>query len=327
MKHGFPWRALAGAAVIALGALAAGPAWAQDYPAKPVRLVVPYAAGGPTDTFARALAESWSRKLGATLVVENRTGAGTLVGTETVAKSTADGYTLLLTTVAHAVNPSIHASLPYRTVEDFTPVGLAAKAPLVLVVNKNLPAGNLSEFMAYLKANPGKVNYGSAGIGSAPHLGGELLNYLAGVRATHVPYRGSAPAMADVIGGHLDFMIDSAPTGLAQVQAGTVRLLATSMAQRLPQTPDTPPMAEAVPGYEAYTWNAVFAPAGTPAAAVDKLNATLRAALADPELRRRAYDMGLVLQPDTTPAELAVFLQSELKKWGEVARAAHMTAN
>lgn len=324
MKHGFPWRALAGAAVIAL---AAGPAWAQDYPAKPVRLVVPYAAGGPTDTFARALAESWSRKLGATLVVENRTGAGTLVGTETVAKSTADGYTLLLTTVAHAVNPSIHASLPYRTVEDFTPVGLAAKAPLVLVVNKNLPAGNLPEFMAYLKANPGKVNYGSAGIGSAPHLGGELLNYLAGVRATHVPYRGSAPAMADVIGGHLDFMIDSAPTGLAQVQAGTVRLLATSMAQRLPQTPDTPPMAEAVPGYEAYTWNAVFAPAGTPAAAVDKLNVTLRAALADPELRRRAYDMGLVLQPDTTPAGLAVFLQSELKKWGEVARAARMTAN
>jgi tripartite-type tricarboxylate transporter receptor subunit TctC len=327
MKHGFPWRALAGAAAIAAGALAAGPAWAQDYPAKPVRLVVPYAAGGPTDTFARALAESWSRKLGATLVVENRTGAGTLVGTETVAKSTADGYTLLLTTVAHAVNPSIHASLPYRTVEDFAPVGLAAKAPLVLVVNKNVPARDLPEFMAYLKANPGKVNYGSAGIGSAPHLGGELLNYLAGVRAMHVPYRGSAPAMADVIGGHLDFMIDSAPTGLAQVQAGTVRLLATSMAQRLPQTPDTPPIAEAVPGYEAYTWNAVFVPAGTPAPVVDKLNATLRAALADPELRRRAYDMGLVLQPDTTPADLAAFLQSELKKWSEVARAARMTAN
>ena len=327
MKHGFPWRALAGAAVIAAGALAAGAAVAQDYPAKPVRLVVPYAAGGPTDTFARALAESWGRKLGATLVVENRTGAGTLVGTETVAKATADGYTLLLTTVAHAVNPSIHATLPYRTVEDFAPVGLAAKAPLVLVVNKHVPARTLPEFMAYLKANPGKVNYGSAGIGSAPHLGGELLNYLAGVCAMHVPYRGSAPAMADVIGGHLEFMIDSAPTGLAQVQAGTVRLLATSMAQRLPQTPDTPPIADAVPGYEAYTWNAVFAPAGTPAPVVEKLNATLRAALADPELRRRAYDMGLVLQPDTTPAELAAFLQSELKKWSEVARAAHMAAN
>lgn len=327
MRHGFPWRALAGAAVIAAGALAGGAVAAQDYPAKPVRLVVPYAAGGPTDTFARALAETWSRKLGAALVVENRTGAGTLVGTETVARATADGYTLLLTTVAHSVNPSIHSNLPYRTVEDFAPVGLAAKAPLVLVVNKNVPATTLPEFMAYLKARPGKVNYGSAGIGSAPHLAGELLNHLAGVRAMHVPYRGSAPAMADVIGGHLDFMIDSAPTGLAQVQAGTVRLLATSMAQPLPQTPGTPPIAQAVPGYEAYTWNAVLAPAGTPAPVVDKLNATLRAALADPELRRRAYDMGLVLQPDTTPAALSAFLQGELKKWGEVARAAHMTAN
>jgi len=318
------------AASITLGTLCAAAAHAQtqsEYPNRPVRLIIPYAAGGPTDTFARALAESWSAKLGNTIIVENKTGAGTLVGTEAAAKAQPDGYTVLLTTVAHAVNPSIHARLPYRTVEDFVPIGLAAKAPLVLVVNKTLPVSDLPQFIAYLKANPGKVNYGSAGIGSAPHLGGELLNYLAGTQALHVPYRGSAPAMADVIGGHLDFMIDSAPTGLAQVQAGTVRLLGTSMAQRLPQTPDTPAIAEQVKGYDAYTWNAVFAPAGTPPAIAAKLNESLRDALKDEKLKTRAYDMGLLIEPDATPRALAEFLQSELEKWGKVARAAKMTAN
>ncbi|QVQ28839.1 tripartite tricarboxylate transporter substrate binding protein [Achromobacter deleyi] len=329
MNRRFPWPQLACKLTAAICLLATAPlAWAQrGFPERPVKLVVPYAAGGPTDTFARALAESWSRQTGATFIVENRSGAGTMVGTEMVAKAPPDGYTLLLTTVAHAVNPSIHATLPYRTVEDFAPVGLAAKAPLVLVVNKSMPVQTLPEFLAYLKSHPGKINYGSAGIGSAPHLGAELVNYLAGTRAMHVPYRGSAPAMADVIGGHLDFMIDSAPTGLAQVQAGTVRLLATSMGKRLPQTPDTPAIAEAVPGYEAYTWNAVFAPAGTPAPLLKKLTASLQAALHDEALKRRAYDMGLVLETNPTPAALADFLDSELKKWSEVAKATNMSAN
>lgn len=329
MNPRFSWAALARKLTAALGLLAAAPlAGAQPaYPERPVKLVVPYAAGGPTDTFARALAESWARQTGATFIVENRTGAGTMVGTEVVAKAPADGYTLLLTTVAHAVNPSIHATLPYRTVEDFAPVGLAAKAPLVLVVNKSMAAKTLPEFLAYLKSHPGKVNYGSAGIGSAPHLAAELVNYLAGTRAMHVPYRGSAPAMADVIGGHLDFMIDSAPTGLAQVHAGTVRLLATSMGQRLPQTPDAPAIAEAIPGYEAYTWNAVFAPAGTPAPVIEKLTSSLRAALQDDGLKRRAYDMGLVLETAPSPAALASFLDSELAKWSKVAKATNMSAN
>src|SRR5690606_3708844 len=292
-----------------------------------VRLIVPYAAGGPTDTFARALAESWGRQLGVPLIIENRTGAGTVVGTEAVAKAPPDGYTLLLTTVAHAVNPTIHEKLPYRAVEDFAPVGLAAKAPLVLIVNKNVPAQTLPEFLSYLKANPGKVNFGSAGVGSAPHLGAELVNYMAGTQAMHVPYRGSAPAMADVIGAHVEFMVHSAPTGLALVPAGTVRLLATSMAQRLPQTPDTPAIAEQIPGYEAYTWNGVFAPAGTPGAVIDKLKDTLRAALHDEKLKRSAYDMGLILENDPQPAALASFLDNELDKWGRVAKAAHMSAN
>ncbi|CAP45131.1 tripartite tricarboxylate transporter substrate binding protein [Bordetella petrii] len=315
---------MAGCTLIASGPTAEA---ASNFPDRPVKLVVPYAAGGPTDTFARALAESWSRQLNATIIVENRTGAGTVVGTEAVAKASPDGYTLLFTTVAHAVNPSIHAKLPYRTVEDFAPVGLAAKAPLVLVVNQDVPAKSLPEFLAYLKSNPGKVNFGSAGVGSAPHLGAELINYMAGTQALHVPYRGSAPAMADVIGGHVQFMLDSAPTGLAQVRAGTVRLLATSMAQRLPQTPETPAIAEQIPGYEAYTWNGVFVPMGTPGPVIDTLNATLRAALHDESLKRSAYDMGLVLESDPQPASLAKFLDSELKKWGQVAKAAHMSAN
>ncbi|MGE8320207.1 MAG: tripartite tricarboxylate transporter substrate binding protein [Comamonas sp.] len=318
--------AAAAGALVPLVPLAA-PAQEPAYPQRPVKLIVPYAAGGPTDTFARALADTWGRKLGQPLVVENRTGAGTLVGTEAVAKAQPDGYTILLTTVAHAVNPSIHSKMPYRTVEDFAPVGMAAKAPLVIVVNQDFPARNLAEFMDYLKAHPGQVSYGSAGVGSAPHLGTELLNYMTGIKTAHVPYRGSAPAMQDVIGGHVGFMMDSAPTGLAQVKAGTVRLLATTMAQRLPQTPDTPAVAEAVPGYEAYTWNAVFTPAKTPPAVIAKLNATLKQALQDAALQSQAYTMGLVLEKDPEPRALAAFLDGELAKWSQVAKAAKMSVN
>lgn len=320
------YRLLCNAAMGAIALYATG-AQAQNYPTRPVKLIVPYAAGGPTDTFARALADTWGKKLGQPLIVENRTGAGTLVGTDAVAKASSDGYTILLTTVAHAVNPSIQSKMPYRTVEDFAPVGLAAKAPLVIVVNKAFPAQNLPEFVNYIKTHPGKVSYGSAGVGSAPHLGAELLNYMTGGKAEHVPYRGSAPAMQDVIGGHTDFMVDSAPTGLAQVRAGTVRLIATTMAQRLPQTPDTPAVAEAVPNYEAYTWNAVFAPVKTPAAIITTLNTTLKEAVQDPALQKQAYEMGLVLDKNPEPQALATFLTSELAKWSQVAKAAKMTAN
>lgn len=317
-------RILAIAAVLATSAFTTQ---AQEYPARAIKLIVPYAAGGPTDTFARALADTWGRKLNVSMIVENRTGAGTLVGTEVVAKSAPDGYTVLLTTVAHAVNPSIQPKMPYRTVEDFSPVGLAAKAPLVIVANKHIPAGNLQEFLQYIKNNPGKVSYGSAGVGSAPHLAAELLNYMTGAKAVHIPYRGSAPAMQDVIGGHLAFMIDSAPTGLAQVKAGTVRLLGTTMEKRLDQTPDTPAVSEFVPKYEAYTWNAAFVPAGTPAPVIAKLNASLKEAVADSHLQKQAYDMGLLLEANPTPQALASFLNSELSKWSQVAKATNMTAN
>lgn len=308
-------------------ALFASAAAFAAYPDKPVKLVVPYAAGGPTDTFARALTDVWGKQLGATVIVENRAGAGTMLGTEMVAKAPADGYTVLLSTVAHSVNPSLHESLSYDPIKDFASVGLAARAPLVVVVNNNLPAQTISEFFDHLKKNAGEVNYASAGLGSAPHLGGALLNHLGGFNAVHVPYRGSAPAMADVIGGHADFMVDSAPTGLAQVQAGTVRLLATTMKDRLPQTPDTPALDEFLPGYEAYTWNAVLVPAGTDVAIIEKLRATLESSLQDPQLKERAHTMGLLLEAHPNPADLDAFIQAEIDKWRDVVKQSDMTRN
>jgi tripartite-type tricarboxylate transporter receptor subunit TctC len=311
-------------APIFLALLAAQPsASAKDaWPTKPVRLVVPYAAGGPTDAFARVLAEQWGKQLGEPMLVENRTGAGTVVGTDYVAKAKPDGYVVLLTTVAHAVNESIVPRLPYRTTLDFAPVGLAARAPLVLLVNKSFPATDLTEFLAYVKAHPGQIDYGSAGNGSAPHVATELLNLKAALKTTHIPYRGTGPAMTDLIGRQIGFMIDSAPTGLAQVRAGTVRLIATSMQSRLAQTPDTPAIAEAVPGYEAYTWNGAFVPAATPATVIATLNGALRRALADPGLKKRAFEMGLVLESDPTPQALAAHVNSEITKWRTVAQAA-----
>ncbi len=317
-------RAVLGLGLILTFCVGAATAAPDAWPTQPVKLVVPYAAGGPTDAFARVLAEQWGRQLGKPMVVENRTGAGTVVGTDYVAKAKPDGYTVLLTTVAHAVNESIVPRLPYRTTRDFAPVGLAAKAPLVLLVNKSFPATDLKAFLAYVKANPNKVDYGSAGNGSAPHVATELLNLRAGLKTTHIPYRGTGPAMTDLVGGQIGFMIDSAPTGLAQVRAGTVRLIATTMRTRLPQTPDTPAVAEAVPGYEAYTWNAAFVPAATPPAVIATLSRTLRAALADADLQKRAFGMGLVLESDPTPQALAAHVDSEIAKWRGVAQAANI---
>lgn len=297
------------------------------YPDKPIKLVVPYAAGGPTDTFARALTDVWGKKLGATMIVENKAGAGTMLGTEAVAKSAPDGYTVLLATVAHSVNPSLHASLSYDPIKDFSSVGLAARAPLVLVVNNDVPVQSITEFFDYLKGNPGQVNYASAGIGSAPHLGGALLNYTGKFNAIHVPYRGSAPAMADVIGGHAQFMMDSAPTGLAQVHAGTVRLLATTMKDRLPQTPDVPALAEYLPGYEAYTWNAALVREGTSAEVIEKLRSSLEAALQDEGLKEKANTMGLVLEKQPNPVDLDTFIDAEINKWRDVVKASDMSSN
>ncbi|MYN13150.1 tripartite tricarboxylate transporter substrate binding protein [Pusillimonas sp. TS35] len=300
---------------------------AAAYPDKPIKLVVPYAAGGPTDTFARVLADVWGQKIGGTFIVENKAGAGTVIGTDYVAQAPNDGYTVLMSTVAHAVSPSLHKKLNFDPVKDFSSVGLAAKAPLVLVVNKDLPVQNLKEFMAYIKANAEKTDYGSAGIGSAPHLGGALLNHMGKFKVRHIPYKGSAPAMADLIGGHVQFMMDSAPTGLAQANAGTVRLIATSMQERLPQTPDTPAIAELLPGYEAYTWNAMLVRAGTDAKVINTLRASLEQALHDKGLKAKADQMGLMLEQKPDPKALDMFIAEEIKKWSTVVGASDMRSN
>lgn len=306
----------------AMSGVLAPPASAQD---APLRIVVPYAAGGPTDVLARVLAEHLERTLARPVVVENRTGAGVLVGTEAVAKARPDGQTLLLTTVAHAVNPSLIPRLPYDTERDFTPVALVATVPLVILVRRDLPVRDGREFLAWLRAQNGRATYGSAGVGSAPHLGSALLLMMADARAEHVPYRGSAPAMTDLAAGRIDFYLDAAATGLAQAQAGTARVLAVTSASRIQAAPDLPTMAEqGLPGYEAYTWSGVFAPAGTPAEIVIRLNAGIRAAMAESALRRRFAEIGADLAEPAPPEALGTFVRNEIGKWSRVVAATGM---
>ncbi len=309
------------------GALAlVGSAFAADtFPSKSVVLVIPYAAGGPTDALGRVLADQMSKALGQRIVVENRTGAGVMVGTEAVARAKPDGYTLLLTTVAHAVNPTLQPKLAYDTRRDFASVGLAATVPLVILTHAGVPARTLPELLTYLKAQPAQATYGSAGIGSAPHIATELLRLKTGIPMRHIPYRGTAPAMNDLMGGQFTFFIDSATTGLKFASSGKVRALAITSARRSPLAPDLPTVAESgVPGYEAYTWNALFAPAGTPPAVIAKVQTALNDALADRATRERIVGLGAEIAADTTPASLDAFVQAEIVKWGEVVRASGM---
>lgn len=300
---------------------------AQDAAAAPLRIVVPYSAGGPTDVQARVLAEHLERILGRSSVVENRTGAGVLVGTEAVAKARPDGQTLLLTTVAHAVNPSLQPRLPYDTERDFAPVALVATVPLVVLVRRDLPARDAREFLAWLRAQNGRATYGSAGIGSAPHLGTALLLMMAEARAEHVPYRGTAPAMTDLAAGRIDFYLDAVATGIAYARGGTVRALAVTSASRSQAAPDLPTLAEqGLPGYEAYTWSGVFAPAGTPSEVVARLNAAIRQAMADAGLRRRFAEIGAELAEPAGPEALGAFVRSEIAKWSRVVTASGMRA-
>ncbi len=312
--------ALVGGLVIASSALAAEP-----FPSKPLSLIIPYAAGGPTDALGRVLAEQMSKTLGQRVIVENRTGAGVMVGTEAVARAKPDGYTLLLTTVAHAVNATLQTKLPYDTRRDFAPIGLAATVPLVVLTYPGVPARTLPELLAYLKEHPDQATYGSAGVGSAPHIAAELLRLKTGIPMRHIPYRGSAPALNDLMGGQITFYIDSAATGLKYASAGKVRALAITSERRSPLAPDLPTVAESgVPGYAAYTWNALFAPAGTPSGVTDKLQVALRDALADPATRARIVGLGAEIAADTTAASLDTFVQAEIAKWGEVVRASGM---
>ena len=305
----------------ALLALVATAASAQTYPTKPIRLVVPFPPGGATDILARDVAQKLTEAWGQQVIVDNRPGAGGNIGSELVAKSAPDGYTLEMGTVGtHAINASLYAKMPYDHVKDFVPVILVAGVPNVLVVNPAVPANSVAELIAYAKANPGKLNFASSGNGTSIHLSGELFKFMAGVQMTHVPYKGSAPALQDLIGGQVQLMFDNLPPSLPQIKAGKLRALAVTSLARAPALPDVPTMAEAgLPGYEASSWFGVLAPAGTPPAIVTKLNAEIARWLATPEAKEKLSKQG-ANAAGGTPEDFAKHIAAETAKWAKVVK-------
>ncbi len=320
-------RSLSVGAMLALGACTAG-VHAQNYPAKPVRVIIGYAAGGPTDVLGRIVAQKFSTNVGQTMFVENRPGANSIIGTELVAKAPPDGYTLLLASIGHTVNPSFYGKVPYDPLKSFAPITLVATLPLVMVVNPTLPVRTMRDLIALARAKPGELTFGSAGNGSSPHLGAELLKTTAKINMVHVPYQGNGPALADVIGGQIALMFYPV-IGVAQnVNAGKIRALAIGAKQRLDELPNVPTMAEAgFPGFESSApWIGYVAPASTPAEIVTRLHTEILRTLGDAEVKERMKTLGAVLVGNT-PAEFATFLRADLVKWAEVIRASGAKAN
>ena len=297
-------------------------AHAQAYPSKPIRFVVPYPPGGPLDTVARLLGAKVGESIGQPVVVDNKPGAGGNIGADIVAKSPADGYTILMGAVAtHAINPTLYKSIPYDPVKDFAPVTQVASTPNVLVVHPSVPASNVREFIAYAKAHPGALNFGSGSTGSAGHLAGELFKSMAGVQMVHVPYKGAAPAMQDLIGGQIQLMFDNLASSLGQIRAGKVRALAVTTLRRSSLAPDLPTIAESgLPGFDISTWFGVFAPGGTPRPVVQRLHDEFVRALRAPEVQARLKTMGA--EPvGNTPQEFAAYIRSESEKYAKVIKA------
>ena len=297
-------------------------ALAQTFPAKPARIVVPFPAGGPLDTTARAIAQRLSESWGQGVVVENKPGAGGNIGADFVAKSPADGYTVVMGALStHAVNPSLYAKMPYDAQKDFAPITRVAITPNVLVVNPALPVHSVRELIAYAKANPGKLSFGSGSNGSAGHLAGELFKVDAGIDMVHVPYKGAAPAMQALLAGDTQLMFDNLASAMQQVKAGKLRALAVTTAQRSKLAPDLPTMAEAgVGGFDISTWFGLLAPAGTPPDIVAKWHADVARILSAPDMRERLAAQGAEAAPDT-PVEFARFIASEIAKYARIVKA------
>ena len=298
-------------------------AWAQAYPTRPVRLVVGFPPGGGTDITARLIGQWLSERLGQQFVIENRPGAGSNIATEGVARAAADGYTLLLASTAHAINATLYDRLNYNFLRDFAPVAGIIRVPNVMEVNPSLPSKSVSEFLAYAKANPGKVNYASGGNGTAQHLSGELFKMMTGVVMVHVPYRGDVPALTDLIGGQVQVMFGSIPPSVEHIRAGKLRALAVTTATRAEALPDIPTVSDFVPGYEASAWYGIGAPRNTPAEIVDKLNKEINAALSDPKIKARLADLGGSVLSGS-PADFGKLIADETEKWGKVIRAANI---
>ncbi len=300
---------------------------AQTYPTRAVRLVVPFLAGGSTDIVGRTVGQKLSEMWGQPVVVDNRPGGGTTIGTEAVAKSAPDGYTLLVTPAPFTINPSLLAKLPYDALNDFAPITLINTTPLVMVVHPGVPAKNVKELIALAKANPGKLNFGSSGTGGSNHLAGELFNAMAGVKMVHIPYKGNAGALTDIVGGHLDVVYNGVTSAIALIKGGKLRVLAVTSLQRTPALPDVPTLNESgLKGFEAVAWNGLTAPAKTPRDVIMKINADVIKVVSSPELRERLKAEGS--DPvGSSPEQYAAFLRDEIAKWAKVIKFAGVKAD
>ena len=292
----------------------------QDYPTRPIRVIVPFSAGGAVDGPMRVIAQELGKQLGQQVVVENKPGAGATIGTDYVAKSPADGYTLLLASQTNAISASLYKTLPFDPIEDFAPIALIGREPGVLVVHPSVPAKTLQEFVAYAKSKPGEINYASSGNGSGQHLFMAMLTSMTGMRLTHVPYKGSGQATADLLGGQVAASIPGTAGMVGHIKSGKLRALAVTGAKRSPQLPDVPTVAESdVPGYEAYVWMGMLAPRGTPPAIIDKLNQELRQALMSDEVRAYMNTAGIE-SVGSSPSEFGAFFRHEREQWAKVIR-------
>ena len=309
--------------LVALGFLAlgwpTGGAFALDYPTRPVRFIVGYPAGGSTDIVARLIGQRLSERLGQQFVIENKPGAGNNIGTEAVVKADPDGYTVLLVNPANFINASLYANLNFNFIRDIAPVASFNRVPNVMTVNPDVPAKNVAEFIAYVKANPGKVNMASSGNGTSVHLSGELFMAMSGAKMLHVPYRGAAPATTDLLGNRVQVMFDNMPSIIGHIRGGALRALAVTTATRSPELPDVPTVAETVPGYEASALFGMGAPKKTPPEIIAKLNREINAVLAEPEVRKRLVELGgepLI----ATPEDFGAMIAAETEKWEKVVK-------
>ncbi len=296
------------------------------YPDKPIRLLIPFAPGGATDLLGRALGDRLSNRMGQPVLVENKTGGGTVIASDYVAKAPADGYTLLLAASSLGTAPFLYKKVGYDPIKSFAPITLVCAVTHVLVVRPDLPINSVKELIAYAKAHPGKLSYGSVGTGTSNHLEGELFKSMAGVSMVHIPYRGSAPALTDLVGGQLEVMFDPIASTGPFIKAGKLRALAASTAKRSSSMPELPTVAQAgLPGYEATPWLGLLAPAGTPATIINRLNKEVVAILAEPEMKEKMKTWGFDIVGNT-PAEFAAFIQSDTAKWGPLIKSAQITA-
>jgi len=316
------------AAVVA--SLQAAPAaQAQDYPSRQITLIAPWPAGGAVDALCRAIALPLSERMGKSVVVENRPGAGSVIGTAAGAKASPDGYTLVMAgSGSLAISPTLYKKLPYEPSKDFVPLLLAAKIPFFLVVNPSLPVRSVAELVKYAKDNPGKLSFASGGPGSPHHLYAELLKSMTGIEMTHIPYKGSAPALTDVIAGHVPMLFSDPVPVLPQIREGKVRALGISTAVRLPTAPDIPPIAESVPGFDVAGWGMITAPAGTPKEVVAKLNAAMKSVAALPDVQQQIIKLGMIPGGgSTSPGDLQAFIDSEIPRWGKIVQQAGLAGS